>query len=244
MRGKHDKKTINFKWMILGIAVLFCVFSVLLAAGIFRVKQVEVAGNSYYTEEEITDLVIGEHKNSLYLVYLYDYLEGKEIPFVDNVEVSMISPGKIKIRVYEKKMIGYVEYMGANLYFDKDGTVVESSGEVLEGIPCIKGLKFDTLTLHQPLNVKNKEVFDVLLSMTQMMEKYELKPDTITLKNEGTEIVLLFGNVRINLGTGENMDEKAARIKTLLPDLADKSGVLHMEEYTSQSTNISFIKDK
>lgn len=244
MRGKHEKKTINFKWMILGIAVVLCVFSVLLAAGLFRVSQVEVAGNSYYTEEEITDLVIGEHKNSLYLVYLYNYLEGKEIPFVDNVEVSMISPGKIKIRVYEKKMIGYVEYMGANLYFDKDGTVVESSGEVLEGIPCIKGLKFDTLTLHHPLNVKNKEVFDVLLSMTQMMEKYDLKPDTITLKKEGTEIVLTFGNVRINLGTGENMDEKAARIKTLLPDLADKSGVLHMEEYTSQSTNISFIKDK
>lgn len=244
MERKHEKRKINFKWVIIGLLCLVFVFSVLLAAGIFRVAQVEVTGNSYYTEEEIKELVMGEHNNSLYLVFLYDYLDGKEIPFVDSVEVSMVSPNHVKIRVYEKTMIGYVQYMGSNLYFDKDGTVVESSGEVLEGVPCIKGLKFDTLTLYQPLNVSNKEIFDILLSVTQMMKKYELEPDAITLQKDGTEIILTFANVRINLGSGKNMDQKAARIQSLLPDLEDKSGVLHMEEYTNESTNISFIKDK
>ena len=244
MKRRHRKKTMNFKWLIIGIAVLLIVFSVLLAVGIFKVEEVEVTGNSYYSKSEITELVMGEHKNSLYLVFLYDYLDGKDIPFVDSVEVTMESPSRIKIRVYEKTMIGYVEYMGSNLYFDKDGTVLESSNAILEGIPCIKGLKFDTLTLYQPLNVANTEVFEVLLSMTQMMKKYELNPDAITLKNDSTEIVLTFADVKINLGSGENMDEKASRIKTLLPDLADKSGTLHMEEYTNESTNISFIRDK
>ena len=244
MKRRHRKKTMNFKWLIIGIAVLLIVFSVLLAVGIFKVEEVEVTGNSYYSKSEITELVMGEHKNSLYLVFLYDYLDGKDIPFVHSVEVTMESPSRIKIRVYEKTMIGYVEYMGSNLYFDKDGTVVESSNAILEGIPCIKGLKFDTLTLYQPLNVANTEVFEVLLSMTQMMKKYELNPDAITLKNDSTEIVLTFADVKINLGSGENMDEKASRIKTLLPDLADKSGTLHMEEYTNESTNISFIRDK
>lgn len=244
MKRRRRKKKINFKWIIAGIAAFVVIFSVLIAVGIFRVDKVDVTGNSYYTEAEIEKLVMGENRNSLYLVFLYDYLDGKEIPFVDSVEVSMVSPGHIKIRVYEKTMIGYVEYMGSNLYFDKDGTVVESSTEVLEGVPCIKGLKFDTLTLYQPLNVANSHVFEVLLSMTQMMKKYELEPNAITLKNDSTEVVLTFKNVRINLGTGQNMDEKASRIKTLLPDLENKSGVLHMEEYTNESTNISFIKDK
>ena len=195
MKRRHRKKTMNFKWLIIGIAVLLIVFSVLLAVGIFKVEEVEVTGNSYYSKSEITELVMGEHKNSLYLVFLYDYLDGKDIPFVDSVEVTMESPSRIKIRVYEKTMIGYVEYMGSNLYFDKDGTVVESSNAILEGIPCIKGLKFDTLTLYQPLNVANTEVFEVLLSMTQMMKKYELNPDAITLKNDSTEIVLTFADV-------------------------------------------------
>ena len=244
MKRRRKKKTINFKWIIAGIIGLVLTLFVLIAVGIFKVEKVEVTGNSYYTESEIADLVMGEYENSLYLTFLYNYLDGKEIPFVDSVEVSMESPSHIKIRVYEKTLIGYVEYMGSNLYFDKDGTVVESSNEVLEGIPCIKGLKFDTLTLYQPLNVENTEVFEMLLSMTQMMKKYELDPDAITLKNDSTEIVLTFANVKINLGIGENMDEKASRIKTLLPDLADKAGTLHMEEYTNESTNISFIKDK
>ena len=244
MRRKRLKKKLNLKWILTGAAALILMFSVLLAAGIFHVDEVKITGNSFYSEEEIKELVIGEYPNSLYLVFLYDYLGGKEIPFVDSVEVVMKAPNNIHIRVYEKTLIGYVQYMGSNLYFDKDGTVVESSDEVLEGIPCIKGLKFDTLTLNQALNVDNEEVFELLLSMNQMMQKYELSPDAITLKNNSTEIVLTFGQVRINLGEGARMDEKAARIKTLLPDLEDKSGVLHMEEYTNDSTNISFIKEK
>lgn len=242
MRRIHRKKKINLKWILATAAGILILTAVLLAVGIFRVDQVEVTGNSYYTEEEITELVIGDHRNSLYLMFLYDYED--KIPFIDSVEVSVVSPDHVKIRVYEKEMIGYVEYMGAYLYFDKDGTVVESSNEILEGVPCIHGLKFDTLTLYQQLEVTNEGVFDILLSITKMMEKYELDPDAITLQKDGKEILLTFGNVRVNLGTGKNIDEKAARIKTLLPDLEDKSGILHMEEYTNESTHISFIKDK
>lgn len=244
MERIREKKRFNFKWLIIFIGGFLLLFSVLAAAGIFRIKQVDITGNSYYSEEEIKELIIGEDNNSLYLMFRYDYLGGKEIPFVDKVEVSMVSADHIRIRVYEKTMIGYVEYMGSNLYFDKDGTVVESSSEILEGVPCINGLKFDSLTLYQPLDVKNDKIFELILSITQMMKKYELKPDAITLQKECTEIILIFGNVRINLGTGNNIDEKAARIETLLPDLADKAGTLHMEEYTNESTNISFIKDK
>lgn len=242
MRRIHRKKKTNLKWILAAAAGILILTAVLLAVGIFHVDQVEVTGNSYYTEEEITELVIGEHRNSLYLMFLYDYED--KIPFIDSVEVSVVSPDHVKIRVYEKEMIGYVEYMGAYLYFDKDGTVVESSNEILEGVPCIHGLKFDTLTLYQQLEVTNEGVFDILLSITKMMEKYELDPDAITLQKDGKEILLTFGNVRVNLGTGKNIDEKAARIKTLLPDLEDKSGILHMEEYTNESTHISFIKDK
>lgn len=245
MRTKHkSKKKINIKWILLFLVFLLVILFALIAMGVFRIRQVDVSGNSYYTEEEIETLVVDGKTNSLSLMMFYDHLGGKEIPFIDRVEVSMVSPDHVSIRVYEKTMIGYVQYMGSNLYFDKDGTVVESSAEVLEGIPCIEGLKFDTLTLYQPLNVSNEEVFDLLLSMTQMMKKYELDPDVITLQKEGAEIVLTFGEVRVNLGTKEHMDEKAARIKTLLPDLVDRSGVLHMEEYTNESTIISFIKDK
>ena len=167
----------------------------------------------------------------------------ENIPFVDVMDVEVLSPDTIKIIVYEKALAGYIEFMDNYLYFDKDGTVVESSEEVLPFVPKIEGLKVDKLSLYQRLSVENEEVLEILLAVSKMMKKYELQPDDIHLRKNGMEIVLTFANVRINLGNGANMDEKAARIKTLLPDLEDMAGVLHMEEYTNESTNISFIKD-
>lgn len=102
MRRKIRNRRINFKWLLIGAAVLLVVFFVLLAAGLFHVNRVEVTGNSYYSEQEIKELVMDGHENSLYLLFLYSYLGGKEIPFVDSVELSLKSPGSIKIRVYEK----------------------------------------------------------------------------------------------------------------------------------------------
>ena len=65
MKRRHKKIKINLKWIIIGIITFLLIFSVLIAAGIFRVTKVDVTGNSYYTEEEITDLEMGDYQNSM-----------------------------------------------------------------------------------------------------------------------------------------------------------------------------------
>ncbi len=209
-------------------------------AGFFRITEVTVAGNDYYTKKQIVSFVIedGYKRNTLYLYFRYRFMEQPEIPFVDTFEVKIKSPGSVYIRVYEKSIVGYVRYLGKNVYFDKDGVVVESSDSLMEGIPQITGLDFDRLEMHKPLNVEDEAVFDTILSITQLLTKYELVPDTIRFGNTG-ELFLQMGEVRVNLGQGDHLDEKAARLKQLEPDLKDKSGTLHMESYTDESTHIS-----
>ena len=110
MKRRRVKKTINFKWIFLGAAALILTLILLIAVGLFRVTELDITGNSYYTEEEITDLLMEDsYNNSLYLMFQYDYLGGKEIPFVDSVEISFVSPSHLKVRVYEKAMIGYAQ---------------------------------------------------------------------------------------------------------------------------------------
>ena len=238
-RKKFRKQILVFVGILICIACIFWIYNS------FRLETVSMEGLTRYTEEEFRKRLESNFLMTMTPIFaISDRIEQKEIPFIETYEIFYVNEHTARVIVHEKRITGCVLIMGRYMYFDKDGTVVESSSEVLEGIPCIKGLRFDTLTLYQPLNVANEDVFDILLSMTQMMKKYELKPDGITLQKDGEEIVLTFANVRINLGAGDNMDEKAARIKSLLPDLADKSGTLHMEEYTNESTNISFIKDK
>ena len=232
---KHYKR-----WIIAGAALTAAVVLLLCVAGVFRVREVTVTGNEYYTKEQIADFVIGDgqKRNSLYLYVRYNYMGHPEIPYIDGFEVKVDSPSSLMIRVYEKNIVGYVHYLGKNVYFDKDGIVVESSDQEIEGVPLIKGLTFDRLTMHQALNVKDASIFGTILNITQLLDKYGLKPDEIRFGNN-LELYLSMKDVTVNLGTGDHLDEKISRLKKLEPDLEDKSGTLHMENYTDESTHIS-----
>ena len=240
---KKETKTKTVKKLIVVLAALAVLFILGLSfAGVFRVRQVTVTGNAYYTKEEVVDLLLdeGSLQNTL-LVYLrYKY---QELPFIDDFEVTMDSWQSLKIRVYEKNMVGYVRYLGQDVYFDKDGIVVESSTQELEGIPQISGVTFDSLAIHQPLSVEDPTIFDTILSITKLLTKYDLDPDEIRF-GAGGELFLQLGDVKVALGTGENLDEKISRLKQLEGDLKDKSGTLHMENYTDETTHISLESAK
>ena len=243
---KKETKTKTVKKLIVVLAALAVLFILGLSfAGVFRVRQVTVTGNAYYTKEEVVNLLLdeGSLQNTL-LVYLrYKYQEHPEIPFIDDFEVTMDSWQSLKIRVYEKNMVGYVRYLGQDVYFDKDGIVVESSTQELEGIPQISGVTFDSLAIPQPLSVEDPTIFDTILSITKLLTKYDLDPDEIRF-GAGGELFLQLGDVKVALGTGENLDEKISRLKQLEGDLKDKSGTLHMENYTDETTHISLESAK
>ena len=148
----------------------------------------------------------------------------------------------MKIRVYEKSVIGYVTYMGSNFYFDKDGVVVESSADVKEGIPCISGVKFSSLALYQKLQVEDDKIFSRILNITQLLKKYELSPDKIEFGRD-LSLTLYFAEVKVALGSGDNLEDKVGRLHELYSDLEGLSGTLRMENYTSDSKFISFEKD-
>ena len=194
--------------MIVVLAVLAVLFILGLSfAGVFRVRQVTVTGNAYYTKEEVVDLLLdeGSLQNTL-LVYLrYKYQEHPEIPFIDDFEVTMDSWQSLKIRVYEKNMVGYVRYLGQDVYFDKDGIVVESSTQELEGIPQISGVTFDSLAIHQPLSVEDPTIFDTILSITKLLTKYDLDPDEIRLQTRTCRIQILGTCLGIEYYTRDEM---------------------------------------
>ena len=48
------------------------------------------------------------------------------------------------MKVKEKEMAGYVDYDGAYLYFDRTGTAVLRTKKIIEGVPHIEGLMFDS----------------------------------------------------------------------------------------------------
>ena len=153
------------------------------------------------------------------------------------MDVKILSPTHIRIDVYEKAVAGYIEYLGHYIYFDREGIAVESSTETTSGIPFVTGLEFDHIVLHQKLPAKNEKIFAKILSITQLLTKYDIPTDKIYFDND-ENITLYYGDVRILIGTEIN------ELSLLLPKLEGYSGVLHMENYKGEGGNFTLQKDE
>ncbi|MFQ8703188.1 MAG: cell division protein FtsQ/DivIB [Eisenbergiella sp.] len=232
----------------LGLAVAGVVCAVLLGALAFvqmqfHVENVSVEGNVHYTKEEIEVMVIKDRlsANSLYLSFKYRNKEIRNIPFIEKMSVRVDSPNSITIRVYEKTVAGYVEYMGRYMYFDREGIVVESSETRTSGVPQVTGIDFDHVVLYEPLPVEDTAIFSEVLSITQMLSKYDIVTDKIFFNSEN-EITLYFGNVRARLGK-DDLEEKVMRLQQILPNLEGETGVLDMQNYSDDRKNVTFRRD-
>lgn len=235
----HRKKILKLSSICL--VILLLVGLVFYINDTYTVKTVYIEGNIHYTDLEIMDLVMtGKYgKSSIYLSFVYKNKEIEDIPFVEAIEVSILSPDTIRIQVYEKALAGYVTYLGKHMYFDKDGIVVENSDIVTPGIPEVSGLEFDYIILHEPLPVEDKKIFKDILSVTQMLQKYEVSCDKLSF-NSQKQMTLYMGDVKVSLGSTLNLNEKIMELPYLIPSLAGKKGTLRMENFTQENDYITF----
>lgn len=207
----------------------------------YTITNIVVNGNIHYTDAEIIDFVMtGKYdNNSLLLSLRYKDKSIEGIPFVEQMDVNIVTNDSVRIDVYEKALAGYVEYLGHYLYFDKDGIVVESSGEATAGIPEVTGLDFEYAVMYEPLPVGDETIFTRVLNITQLLDKYQVAADRLSFGGND-EITLYFGAVRVNLGNDGYLDEKVMKLKSILPSLEGKSGVLRMEEYDEYDAETIF----
>lgn len=248
IREKRKKKRkLKVVAIIFLILLLLLGISAVVVVKVFTVEKVVVTGNEHYENEMIEQWVLNDEYswNTLYVYLKYRFKEPEEIPFVDTMEVTMQLPHTIEIQVYEKGIIGYVylSSLGQNAYFDKDGFVVETSSEVIEGVPRVSGMEVESVVLYEKLPIKGKNVLKHLLSLTQMLKKYEMVPDNITYGTDKS-FTLEYDKVKVLLGTAENLNDKILRLSYILPQLEGMSGKLHLESWTENTTDISFEKDE
>lgn len=247
IRDKRRKK--QKRRRMLGIFLAICLLlaaAALVVVNVFTVKKVEVTGNKLYESKQIEEWVLNDEYswNSLYVYLKYKFSDIREIPFIDTMEVRLKIPHTITIRVYEKGLLGYLymDSIGQNVYFDKDGFVVETSSDTIENIPRITGLTCRNVTLYEKLDLENKKALSTLLNVSQILKKYNLVPDSIHY-GDGGAIKLTYGSIDVNLGMTEHLNEKVKRLEQILPQLTGLSGVLHLEEWSEETTDITFEKD-
>ena len=233
------------KAIIAGVIMVIIIIALVYIKVEYEITSVTVMGNEHYSSKEIEEIVFDKPYtyNSIILTLKYHNKSVENVPFIERVDVDIVNPNKVRINVFEKAVAGYVEYLGHYMYFDKDGIVVESSNEIMDGIPYVTGLSYDHVVLHEPLPVENAGVFMLILDITHLLNKYEINTDRIAFDSKG-DITLYFGDARVSLGDDSFIDEKINEMHLLLPKLEGYSGVLHMENYNGDETNFSFDMDE
>ena len=231
--------------------ILLLIFAALIGGGIYyllthyKIKNVYVEGNLHYTVEEIKAMIMDQKlgDNSLYLSLKYKNKGIENIPFIDVMNVTVLAPDTIKITVFEKALAGYVKCMDSYMYFDKDGYVIENSSVKTLGVAQITGLSFDYAVLGEPLPVEDKEVFDDILTITKLLDKYELGADKIYFHGQ-REVTIYFGEIKVTLGNDKtHLEDKIMLLPTFLPELTGRSGTLQMESYDPGKGKYTFKPD-
>lgn len=224
------------------IAGIFLAVLLLLAVLLsVRIKTVKVSGNERYTQEQIEAMIFDTKlsRNPVYCYYQYRFRPHKTIPFVEDYKIVFRSPVNVEIITYEKSVVGYVSYMNSLMYFDKDGIIVESTNEKLEGIPMITGLRFGHIVLHKPLPVEDVRIFDEILNLTQVLEMYDIKADRIDF-NSQKEATLTVDNLKVELGGNAQINGKISELRDILNTYTELSGTLYLDTYDETNSNPSY----
>ena len=209
----------------------------------FRLKNIEVSESDYYTKEQITSHVKSSllDNNTLFLYLKLRFGDEIEIPFVQKIESFYVDSSTLKLVVHYKKIVGSVKYMNENIYFDKDGQVLEISEESIENIPLFTGVNFKRMNLYEPLGVDDKSIFSRIVNISQLLTRYEITVDKVNF-DLNQNVTLYTKDIKILLGNRTSYEEPIAELTGMLPKLVDLKGELDLSEYTKGQNNIPFKK--
>lgn len=226
--NKKSKKTAV---CLVGIAFLT---AVIVFFSYYHVSTVEVRGTTHYTDEEIKDMVLRGPlaSNSVLAPIVYSTANTGDIAFVDAFKVTQLSRNTICISVKEKKPVGCIRYLDSYIYFDRNGTFVEGSQTREEAVPYFDGIQVKSVIMDEKLDIKGDTVLNTAVALSTIFQKNEMIPDHIAF-DKSYAISLIYGDVTVQLGKDENLEEKMSRVLAILPHISEKKGILHMESVSS-----------
>lgn len=240
-RIEHQSMRLRTKFLIT-VSIVIIVTCIVVFN--FDVRDVEIVGASYYTEEELEDYFLSNQvdHNTLLLYLKVKFGEKLDIPFIQKYDVDFVNQHAIKIQVYEKSLVGCIEYMGEYMYFDKDGYILEISKEHMEDIPLVQGVQFQEMTIFQKLAVADDKIFNTIMEISQLISKYELVVDRVVF-NLYNEVLLYSDNIKIMLGKKDTYDEEIAELSHLLPKAEGLKGTFDMRDF-KHGDNVIFNKSE
>lgn len=245
MTNYQEEITINKKtWkIIIAVSAVLILTAMIFFFTFFEVKSVTVMGSDHYSQEEIKTMALtSAFSGNSVLAPIFCTTDTDDIPFVEGFRVTQINRNTICISVKEKKSVGCIPYLDSYVYFDRDGIFIESSKERDESIPFFDGIQVNKVIKGEKLPIKGSTVLNTAVALATIFEKNETIPDHIVF-DENYEISLIYGDITVQLGKDELLEDKMSRAIAILGSLQGKKGILHLETVTTNNKTVTFEEE-
>lgn len=218
--------------VVLAAAVFFFTF--------FQVKTVEVIGNDHYTEDELKEKILkgSMTSNAILAPLFYSKNAAEELPYIESFNVRRSGRNKLIISVKEKSVVGCIPYLDSYVYFDSNGYFVEGSKTRDTKVAFFDGIQPKKVVMEEKLPIK-ETVLNTAVALSMIFAKNDMVPDHIMF-DDSYEISLLYGDITVQLGKDEYLEDKMTRAIAILPQLEGQKGILHMENISRNSKTVTF----
>jgi cell division protein FtsQ len=222
------------------VVFCFCIFFFVF----FKVNTVVVMDSRYYSEEEIKAMVLkGPFAYNSVLAPIFCSGSGNgEAAFVEGFTVTHLSRNSICITVDEDIPVGCIRYLDSYIYFDRNGVFIDSVMERDENIPFYSGIVLDYVLAGEELPIRKKNLLDSAVILAEIFQKNDSLPDYITMDNSGN-LSMQYGDIVVQLGQPEYLEDKMARVLAILPKLEGETGTLHLENVNGNVKTVTFELD-
>lgn len=212
-----------------------CVVIIAVFLSVTHINDIKIKGNSNCSEQELKQTYAGNFftANAVILLLREKVFGLPEHPMVQEADIKWKGIRNVEIQVYEKTFVGCLAYMNYYVYFDRDGIVLKSSDELLEGVPCITGIDFGTFTLYEPLDIQEPEIFNRIMNITQLINHLQLTVDKLHVDSAGA-VTLKTGDITVKLGKREMYDEPINALASVLAQMEEgkNKGTIDMRNYS------------
>ncbi len=243
-RAEKRRKTRAFLRVLsvlLFIAIIVIIF-VLFILIFCKVDKVTVKGTDLYTDKQLENIYLTEKydKYTIPSFFMSKIRHKKNPEFIDKYEIKIKALDALEIKVKEKDRTGVMQGKNSKyMYFDEKGIITEISKDYIDGSIVVSSGEIKDkgqIGKSLPIPETDSRTLNVLI---RELKNRDYNITSINL-NGDSGIVLQYDQIEIRLGTKSNLDEKLKRLTYILPQLENRAGVLHLEDWSEDNTDIVF----
>lgn len=242
MKNTRKRKILK---IILGSLAAVLLAGIIFFFTYYHVENVQVMASSHYSPEEVREMVLRGPlaSNSVLAPLLYSSDDAGDVPFVQGFRVTRLNRSTIAVSVMEKQTVGCIPYLDSYIYFDRSGVFIESSTVRDKEVPYFDGIQVGYVVKGEKLPIKGTTVLNTAVALATIFQKNQMIPDHIQF-DQNYQISLLYGDITVQLGKDQYLEDKMARVLSILPMLEGEKGILHMENITENVKTVTFEREE